>query len=185
MLLPDSMLGALQRQIDDHFYPAWGVTAELSAASDLGEGDFADYGCLIVDELDRSALGRHSLDNAGRPIAKIFGGSIVQDGGELSAVLSHEILEMLADPWGNVTVLLRHSWDQSRGDLYKLEICDAVGRSTYKIDGVIVSNFLLPAYFQVDSKGPYDFLGILSGPFSNSSGGMVHAASVSDIQPMS
>jgi hypothetical protein len=184
-VIGQNVIAALQRQLDEHFSPAWGISAELYTASDLGGIGSSDYYCLIVDEVDTRALGMHSLDDGGRPFAKIFMGSIARDGGDFTVVLSHEILEMLADPWGNIMVLLKHSWDQSSGDLYKREICDPVQDSIYQIDGVDASNFLLPAYFQKESAGPYDLLGILPGPFSNSPHGWVHSAAVYEIQPMS
>jgi hypothetical protein len=60
---------------------------------------------------------------------------------------SHELLEMLEDPSTNVT---------SNG--FQREICDPVANIGYYTNGVIVSDFVTPAYYQVASPGPWDYL---------------------------
>jgi hypothetical protein len=60
---------------------------------------------------------------------------------------SHELLEMLEDPTRTMT---------SEG--FQREICDPVANVGYYIDGVVVSDFVTPAYFEVGSKGPWDYL---------------------------
>jgi hypothetical protein len=60
---------------------------------------------------------------------------------------SHELLEMLEDPTTNV---------KSEG--FQREICDPVANVGYYTDAVIVSDFVTPAYFEVGSKGPWDYL---------------------------
>jgi hypothetical protein len=60
---------------------------------------------------------------------------------------SHELLEMLEDPTTNVT---------SGG--FQREVCDPVKNIGYYVDGDLVSDFVTPAYFQLQSKGPWDYL---------------------------
>jgi hypothetical protein len=60
---------------------------------------------------------------------------------------SHELLEMLEDPTTNVT-----------SDGFAREVCDPVDNIGYYIDGDLVSDFVTPAYFQLQSKGPWDYL---------------------------
>jgi len=59
---------------------------------------------------------------------------------------SHELVEMLADP-------------STEGD----EICDPVEDWYYRVDGVPVSDFVFPAWFDA-SRGPYDEIGVLHHP---------------------
>jgi hypothetical protein len=56
--------------------------------------------------------------------------------------MSHELLEMLLDPsanyWAN---------DGDGKNLYALEACDAVESNDYLINGIAMSDFLYPAFF--------------------------------------
>jgi hypothetical protein len=71
-----------------------------------------------------------------------------------SRAFTHEIVEMLVDPT-----------DTMRWKLGLLEVCDPVENWTYPLDGVQVSDFVLPAYF-TSGPGPWDEAGMLAGPFS-------------------
>ncbi len=92
--------------------------------------------------------------------------------------LSHEILEMLADPWVNRWTLTRHSWNLFEGEIFKHEICDPVSGSTYLIDGVRVSDLVYPSFYRAGSKGPWDYVGIVTAPLSNTATGSLPATSI-------
>src|SRR6266481_9126817 len=93
------VVAAIQKQLDQHFLPAWGHSAELYIAQSAGEIQEWDYSCSIADETDvAGAGGYHDVGTNGRPFAKVFPDSIARSGVEFSVALSHEILEMVADP---------------------------------------------------------------------------------------
>lgn len=76
----------------------------------------------------------------------------VQAGPEWTVTLSHEVLEEIGDATCD-------QWTQlSDGTEQALEACDRVEGDTYRIEGVLVSNYLLPAAFVPDSTGPWDKL---------------------------
>jgi hypothetical protein len=80
-----------------------------------------------------------------------------------SVTLSHEALELVGDPETNLLVMGPHP-NQDRDVFHWYEMCDAVQAETYRIDGVEVSNFVLPLYFtgtrDTDEIGARnDFLG--------------------------
>src|SRR5262249_10026263 len=85
------------------------------------------------------------------------------DAGDLvSVTLSHEILEMLGDP--DINLMIQKG---PRG--YAYEVCDAVEDDSlgYDINGVRVSDFVYPQYFETFwKKGAtkFDHLGHLSAP---------------------
>lgn len=166
--LEPSVIPAIQRQVSEHFAPAWHVNAHLYTAT-APKAD--DWYVILTDATDPTAFGRHGVDEDGRPFATVYA-----DGD--SVTLSHEILEMLADPWVNRWTLVRHSWNLFEGDLYKQEVADAVSGSTYLIDGVRVSDFLLPNYFRSGSRGPWDYMSILTGPLSNTPTGNLPSISI-------
>jgi hypothetical protein len=97
------------------------------------------------------------------------GAQVIVGNWSVSSVLSHEVLEMFVDPncnlWGS----------NDHGRVYSLEVCDPVKAPTYDVNGVSVSNFMTPAWFdpQAPTASQFDKLGKLSAPFSISPGGYV------------
>jgi hypothetical protein len=79
--------------------------------------------------------------------------AVVTSGQGFSQLFSHEILEMLVDPYGTNGI---------NGRL--VEVCDPVEDSAgYQLDGVTVADFVLPAWYQSASAGPWDEVGLLPG----------------------
>jgi hypothetical protein len=99
------------------------------------------------------ALGYHDQSKTGVPLIKVF--PLLDDPANLSITISHEVLEVLADP--NCARAA-----QSRdGRFWAYEVCDAVEQDSYDIAGVKVSNFVLPPYFEPDASKHYDHMGLV------------------------
>jgi hypothetical protein len=166
---------AVNRQINEDFRPHWGYGATLrlegstlpanaripSAMDDLGaRGDAVIY---LWDPIDtREALGFHALHHLGVPYGFVFPQVSFMLNEHWSASLSHEALEMLADPEVNRLVMGPHPSNPGQMVYYWYEVCDAVQTETYDIDGVEVCNFLLPLYFTSNEEpgGRNDFLNL-------------------------
>ena len=84
---------ALQQQVDNDFGPAWGVGADISALASGDPVPANTWPIKIVDDI--GAAGGVHLDEQGQPYAEAVNGP------ELTIAISHELLEMLVDPWGN------------------------------------------------------------------------------------
>ncbi len=169
------MVAAVQKQIDEHFYPAWGTPAQLQFIP-TGQRPPAGYWqAAILDNADQAgALGYHDITIEGLPLAKIFAATDLKYGYLVPVTLSHEILEMLADPDVNLLVAdvrrVRRFW--------AYEVCDAVEADRLGYDIVVpnsasptgsstvrVSDFVTPAYFETFRRtGPFDYLNHLNGP---------------------
>jgi hypothetical protein len=96
---------------------------------------------VLTDDPDQAgALGYHEMTRNGTPLGKVFAGLDIRSGSSWTVTLSHELLEMLADPWINWCA------EGSDGRIYALEVCDAVESDSlgYEIDGVLVSDFIGP-----------------------------------------
>ena len=95
------LIPALQAQIDEDFRPAWGLTAKLKFKTKLKQ---PHMGLIIKDESDEKGdMGYHFRD--GYPVAYIFAKDSMADINDidgLSSTISHEILEMIADPGVNL-----------------------------------------------------------------------------------
>lgn len=172
--LVQAFLPALQEQVDKDFGPIWGMAANLRfvAAADVAIAA-NDWQLVILDNSDQAgALGYHDVTAAGHPLGKIFAATDKQYGSSVSVTISHELLEMLGDPSistciseedanGNVTALLAY------------EACDATEDDSYgyKIDGVLVSDFVYPAWFGGIAASKFDHMGHCTQPGQILSGG--------------
>jgi len=117
----------------------------------------------VLDDPDQAdALGYHDKTPAGLPFIKVFVKPTTEAGVSLSSVLSHEIVEELINSEIDSLALIDNN--DGTGTLVPQEGCDAVQANTYEVDGVQVSDFVLPSYFDTQSPGPWDYLGALTGP---------------------
>jgi hypothetical protein len=129
----------------------------------------------LVDSIPEApdALAYHTIDQAGRPVLRLGvqtildnGGSLVDSGNSVSAACSHEVLETIGNPY----VCWWSDFDGTKK--VALEMCDPVEADFYLIDGIAVSNFVGPRWFDAeDAIGPFDFMRRISAPLTMSSGG--------------
>ena len=145
----EPVIEALQQQVTKDFRPAWGIDAELKFVARGDEPSQDTWWLSILDDADQAgALGYHDVTSAGLPIGKVFAGTDLKYGYTWSVTASHELLEMLGDPNINLTVLVQRS--DTAGKLYAYEVCDACEADEfgYTIGGVLVSDFVFPAWFE-------------------------------------
>jgi hypothetical protein len=94
---------------------------------------------------------------------------------EWTLTASHEVLEMLADPFGKA-FMTGPSLQFEEGTVeYLIEVCDPCQDSSfgYTVDGVAVSDFVLPAYYNASGSGQYSFANHITEPRSVLDGGYV------------
>lgn len=169
-----TMTHAVNRQAREHFAPAW--RQPPAVVHYLADETRAESGSWVLEVLDDSdqqgVLGWHTEDNNiiyGRVFARPSldaGSSALTGTYAVSSVLSHEVLETLADPHVN-------AWADTGNFLVAVEVCDPVESDGYQIDGVQVSNFVTPEWFDAFT-GPgehYDYLVRCTKPFQMTRGG--------------
>jgi hypothetical protein len=161
---------AVNRQIAEDFAPYWGFGGKLRLEGGVGRvpdqqnlselrGDAMLY---LYDNTDpQGALGSHGQSARGVPYGFVFADLCLRLGDPWSMTLSHEALELLADPRGNLLARGPHPGDPTREVFHWFEMCDAVQNEWYWVDGCKVSNFVLPSYFTPGEElaGRNDFLG--------------------------
>jgi hypothetical protein len=160
---------ALQKQLDADWTPVWGLGATLQFVGSKAKAHHDSWWLTVLDDSDQAdALGYHDLTSAGLPLGKAFAKSDVLAGFQPSVTISHELLEMLADPEINLSA-------QVGDKIYAYEVCDPceADAAGYKIDGVLVSDFVTPAWFQPvpHPGGPYDRQERLKAPLTLLAGG--------------
>lgn len=164
---------ALQSQVQEHFGLAppygWGLSASVRLARSEKDILPGEWILGLYRHPDQpGALGYHDRTGA-TPLMKIFPQLDMQDGTPWSTTASHEILETLLDPE------LSRCVQAPSGHFWALEVCDFVESESYKIDGIDVSNFSLPAAFEppamVTTATRFDWMGTSTAAFQIKPGG--------------
>jgi hypothetical protein len=153
---------AIQKQISRDFGPLWSVEATVDAFDKLEDVPVGYWHVLLQDELPNGAAGLHKRDDNKQPFA------LVALTNNWPVFLSHEVLEMLADPQGTLT-RAGNSLKAGQGRVeYLIEVCDPCQSSkfAYSVNSILVSDFYTPQYFDpVKSNGVrYSFSGQVRGP---------------------
>ncbi len=163
--LPD-----FQSQLSNEYQYYWGLSAYL----DINGGGTPIY---IVDypgaNDPQGALGYHFIDGNYQPYAVIFAGLCRDYGYSTTGVISHELLEMLADTEVDTVNLIDNG--NGTGLIVIQEVCDPCEMSLYYEgpNGNVVSDFALPGWWVPGYPGQVDFLGQIPGPLQLLSGGYI------------
>ena len=165
-ITPSTLIAVLQRYVDDFVAPAWGTPARLSWSSGPQKNVL---NLQLLDNCDDAgAIGYHdfSAGNDVTPYGQVGVVDAYEYEGCLTRSLSHELGEILVNPglnnWAAFT-----SEDEPVVDsrLRWVEIADPVREYWFDIDGVKVSNFVYPAWFQPWNDGSQlDYLGLCKQP---------------------
>lgn len=139
---------------------------------------------VIADDSDQAgALGYHDFTPGGRPIAYVFAKTDLENGYSWTVTLSHEMCEMIMDPW--ISAIMQ----TSNTEAYALELCDPVEADSlgYEITvkdhkPVLVSDFVTPNWFVPGSPGVYDHRGHLKEPGEILAGGYAYVLDLTNGQ---
>lgn len=146
-----NMAAAMSEQVQHDFAPVWHVRASVAAFPTAPANTWVVH---IQTQLDQpGALGYHTDDHH-QPL------SFVEFTPDWTVTVSHEVLEMLADPWGSRL----HSAELPAGVednfaqfglssaqdrvSYLLEVCDPCEATSYSVGGQTLSDFLLPYWYR-------------------------------------
>jgi hypothetical protein len=153
---------AISKQVARDFSPIWGVNATVDPFAKLKDVPPGYWPVIVKENIgEPSAAGFHT-DKNGNPFA------LVQYSASWSLTVSHETLEMLADPFGNRVVASVSPLDgKSRVEIL-VEVCDPSEDDSfsYTINGITVSDFYTPHYFDpIASAGvSYSFTNAIKKP---------------------
>ena len=137
-----AVAGALQKQAIRDFGPAWGVLkAIVSPYKRLADVPLGYWPIVVKDRLDRPDAAGYHEDEHGQPC------SLVLRTDDWTVTASHEMLEMLADPWGRHLVSGPSPCHPGHQVRFLVEVCDPCPDATYQVDGVTVSDFYTPRFF--------------------------------------
>lgn len=163
---------AINTQVVKDLAPMWNISGTVAYMP--SEQSAADYPfkAYIVDDPNRNS-GIHVHEASGQVFALIK----YEPGLRWSIAASHEILEMLVDPFLNRTYPGASPTNPPVPVHYVVEICDPVQACSYEIDllhKVLVSDFCLPAYYRTGPPAnQFSFRGNVSSPGDVAIGGYV------------
>jgi hypothetical protein len=155
---------ALQKQATRDLAPIWEVSATVDAFDQLGHVPVGTWPIIIGGNVPPGAGGFHT-DKNGQPLAIV---RAYRDINMLCQVCSHEMLEMLVDPFGSRFVPGDSPMpDQGRVN-FLVEACDPSEAANfgYTVNNLLVSDFYTPHFFDpVQSPGVrYSFIGAVTEP---------------------
>jgi hypothetical protein len=165
----DRLVRALQRFLDEVFVPVWGTPAKLVKSKDPKPGC---WHLVFLDDADQKGTSSfHDITYSGMPIAKVFVRPAKKSGEVISVTACHELLEMLVDPSAALWT------DGPRGTVWAYEVCDVVEDDKIDFNGIPMSDFVYPAYFDMfrlkkgAKSAQYDYLKKVKRPFQILDGG--------------
>jgi hypothetical protein len=166
----DKLVRTLQTFLDDCFVPVWGAPAKLVAGTKPKPGTWTFT--FFDDPDDPDADGYHDITFDGFPLSKVFVIPAEKSDGNVTVTACHELCEMLIDPTANIWV------EGPRGTLWGYEVCDACEEQTFDLDGLKMSDFCYPAWFEkfrLDHprklRTQYDYCNKITEPFQLLKGG--------------
>jgi len=170
---------ALQKQVDRDFFPLWGWRAKLVVARRVPKRAMSIILLNAPGEDDEGADGYHFID--GLPITYVFTcDEQGQPADDYPATMSHEVLEMIADPGVNLFAQGYYITKSGRhmSAFIPYEVCDPVQENYYDIDGIRVSDFVVPEWFEMEREPNsmhFNFMRSISEPFQLAPGGYTDA----------
>jgi len=162
---------ALQRQAIRDFRSVWDVEATVDSFPLLEDVPLGYWPMIVRDDIGFPGAAGIHLDKEGQPFSLIT----MSDSWSLTA--SHELLEMLADPFGDRLVpgASLHP-DQGRVE-FLVEVCDPseADEFAYTVNDILVSDFYTPHYFDpIKAQGVrYSFTGAITEPRTILPGGYI------------
>lgn len=160
---------ALQKQATRDLAPLWGVSATVDVFPTARSVPAGYAPVFVVDDV-QGAAGYHT-DRNGQPFA------LVEYSHSWSLTASHEVLELLCDPWGNRTAPGRSPDDEQGQVEFLVEACDPceAAEFAYTINGVFVSDFITPQFYdpKQTAGARYSFTGAITKPREVLPGGYI------------
>jgi hypothetical protein len=161
------LIAAMQAYVDNYVAPVWGTPAKLIKSKDFVKNAWA---MVFLDDADQpGALAYHDLTPSGLPLSKVFVKTTLENHDLVSVSASHELVEMLVDPAIN---LMTTGPDPKT--TYAYESADPVEALSFDVNGIPMSDFVYPSYFEIFHKAgsvKFDELNKVRKPFQILSGG--------------
>jgi hypothetical protein len=174
-----AVAAANQQHVNLNVAKYWpGISATITTMPDKKPVPKDVWPVYIVNSLQDGVGGYHFTNSNNQPY------SVVANGRGWMVAVSHEIIEMCIDPFGNriisgpkVELNGATQFLGAKEATYLVEACDSCEEHgvAMRVSGwnVSVSDFLTPAFFQNSPTGFYDWMGRVKAPFQILPGGYI------------
>ncbi len=163
----DALIATMQVFVDQHVMPVWGTPAKLIRSTGFVKDAWA---MVFLDNADQpGALAYHDLTPDGLPESKVFVKTTLDNKDLVSVSASHELVEMLVDPAINMMTT-----GPDPKIMYAYESADPVEQLSFNVNGIPMTDFVYPAYFEafhIAGSVQFDHLKKVNKPFQILSGG--------------
>ena len=165
-----AFVAALNGYVANAIEPAWNVSAELHLTDWPVKGS---WGMVFLDNADAPGALAYHDEEQNLPLAKVFVDTVRQAGASLTVAASHELVEMLVDPFCDC-----YAVTHDPQTLMAYEAADPVEDDSlgFPVAGFTMSDFVYPAWFDA-TRAPgstrFDHRGVLDHPFQVHPGGYV------------
>ncbi len=172
---------SLNTQVTQHLPTYWsGITASVSSAPALSALPPNAWPVFLVRTLPPHEGGYH-MDKKNQPYAKVIA---APDDASWTIDASHEIIEMLVDPYGNrmqssqaIAIQGDDVVDAPGTFDYLVEACDPCEANdfAYEIAGIAVSDFITPDFYDTTAGtgAAYSYMGNIKRPRQLLKGGYI------------
>jgi hypothetical protein len=162
---------ALDKQVTRDFGPLWGVLATVDPVFSLEDVPVGYWPIVLRDRINVPGADGFHKDRFGQPFARVA----LTDSWSLT--VSHECLEMLADPFGDRMIPGPSPKEEQGRVSYLVEVCDPPESEefAYTVNDVLVSDFITPSFYDpVKVEGTrYSFTGAVKEPRQVLEGGYI------------
>ncbi|QEC70049.1 hypothetical protein FRZ67_23105 [Panacibacter ginsenosidivorans] len=153
---------ALQKQATRDLGPIWDIQATVDAFELLKDVPGGYWPIIIKDNIHESGAAGYHTDKYKQPFA------LVQFDEGWALTSSHEMCEMLVDPFGS-RMVSSGSIKQGQGRVnYLVEVADPCedDKFAYSVNGIMLSDFYTPNYFDPVSSPAvrYSYTGAVTAP---------------------
>jgi len=158
----EKVAGALDKQAQRDLADPWGIIASVNPYASLDDVPTDYWPVIVRDDIGYAGAAGIHLDQNGQPFA------LVQADNEWSLTASHEVVEMLVDPFGNRLVAGK-SPKKGQGRVnFLVEACDPseAAQFGYTVNGELVSDFYFESFFDpvTSSATRYSYTGAIKKP---------------------
>ncbi|HEY0353357.1 MAG TPA: hypothetical protein VGC68_06985 [Enterovirga sp.] len=156
---------ALQKQATHDLVQFWNVKATVDAFARLEDLPIGYWPIVIMDDIHESGAAGIHLDRNGQPFALVTASDRLD---VWSLTCSHELIEMLVDPFGNRLVAGDSPKANQGRAQFLVEACDPSedAQFAYTVNGVVVSDFYTIRFFDPVAAPSvrYSFTGAIQRP---------------------
>jgi hypothetical protein len=160
---------ALQKQATRDLGPIWGTEATIDLFPDIKKIPTGYWPIIIAENINQSGAAGYHEDEHHQPY------SMVELDASWQLTCSHEMCEMLIDPFGS-RLVAGNSIKKGQGRVkYLVEVCDPCEDASfaYSVNGILLSDFYTPHYFDpvTSPSTRYSYTGAVKHPLEVLKGG--------------